>query len=125
VRDNEYFDEIKTGGRPKMVINKRGLKLVTDLSKIMCSNEEIATSLGVCVNMLTNVNNAKLFNQAKAAGQTDAKKSLRRKQFALAAKNANMAIFLGKNYLDQRDKQEIESTISGGVSLGFDDDLMG
>ena len=72
MRDNEYFDEIKTGGRPKMVINKRGLKLVTDLSKIMCSNEEIATSLGVCVNMLTNANNAKLFNQAKAAGQSDA-----------------------------------------------------
>jgi len=125
MKDNVFFDEIKTGGRPRLVINKRGQKLTTDLSKIMCSNEEIATALGVSINVLTNDNNAELFNAAKAAGQAEGKKSLRRRQFALAAKNANMAIFLGKNYLDQRDRQEIESTISGGVSLGFDDELMG
>ena len=34
MRDNEYFDEIKTGGRPKMVINKRGLGLVKQFSVI-------------------------------------------------------------------------------------------
>lgn len=33
--------------------------------------------------------------------------SLRRYQFELAKKNANMAIWLGKNYLDQRDVPEV------------------
>lgn len=34
--------------------------------------------------------------------------SLRRMQWQLAAKNASMAIFLGKNYLGQRDSIEYE-----------------
>ena len=33
--------------------------------------------------------------------------SLRRKQWNLAESNASMAIFLGKNYLNQRDQQSI------------------
>jgi hypothetical protein len=40
--------------------------------------------------------------------------SLRRKQFAMAEKNATMAIWLGKQYLGQRDKYESE--ISGHVT---------
>lgn len=36
--------------------------------------------------------------------------SLRRAQFKLAEKSAAMAIFLGKNYLGQTDKQEIVSS---------------
>lgn len=39
--------------------------------------------------------------------------SLRRYQFKLAEKSAAMAIFLGKNYLGQTDKQVIESTADG------------
>ena len=40
--------------------------------------------------------------------------SLRRIQFKLAEKSPAMAIFLGKNYLGQADKQEIEH--SGSIS---------
>ena len=38
--------------------------------------------------------------------------SLRRAQFRLAEKNATMAIFLGKNYLGQRDHVEIEDNLA-------------
>ena len=39
--------------------------------------------------------------------------SLRRAQFALAEKSAPMAIFLGKNYLGQTDRQEIVAASFG------------
>ena len=44
------------------------------------------------------------------------KASLRRAQFKLAEKNAAMAIFLGKNYLGQTDKDEAE-TINEPVKI--------
>jgi hypothetical protein len=47
---------------------------------------------------------AEIFRQKRGKGLI----SLRRKQFKLADKSAAMAIFLGKNYLGQRDSQEIE-----------------
>lgn len=122
---NPFFDEEETGGRPRMLLNERGAAVVKRMAEIMCTNEEIADVLGVGVDLITNDNNNAVFQAAKREGQVRGKMSLRRKQFALAEKNANMAIFLGKNYLDQKDKQEVESTLIGGLSFGFDDDLMG
>lgn len=122
---NPFFDTEETGGRPRMLLNERGAAVVKRMAEIMCTNEEIADVLGVGVDLITNDNNNSTFQGAKRAGQVMGKMSLRRKQFALAEKNANMAIFLGKNYLDQKDKQEIENKMAGGLSLGFDDELMG
>lgn len=122
---NPFFDEEETGGRPRMLLNERGAAVIKRMAEIMCTNEEIADVLGVGVDLITNDNNNAVFQAAKREGQVRGKMSLRRKQFALAEKNANMAIFLGKNYLDQKDKQEVESTLIGGLSFGFDDELMG
>lgn len=122
---NPFFDEEETGGRPRMLLNERGAAVIKRMAEIMCTNEEIADVLGVGVDLITNDNNNAVFQAAKREGQVKGKMSLRRKQFALAEKNANMAIFLGKNYLDQKDKQEVESTLAGGLSFGFDDELMG
>lgn len=108
-----------------MLLNERGTAVIKRMAEIMCTNEEIADVLGVGVDLITNDNNNAVFQAAKREGQVRGKMSLRRKQFALAEKNANMAIFLGKNYLDQKDKQEVESTLIGGLSFGFDDELMG
>ena len=47
--------------------------------------------------------------------------SLRRTQFKLAEKNPTMAIFLGKQYLGQRDNIEVEHNAQNGI-LG---DLIG
>lgn len=47
-----------------------------------------------------------VFRQKRGIGKI----SLRRHQFRLAEKNANMAIWLGKQYLDQRDQpDEVDS----------------
>lgn len=122
---NPFFDEEETGGRPRMLLNERGAAVIKRMAEIMCTNEEIADVLGVGVDLITNDNNNAVFQAAKREGQVKGKMSLRREQFTIAEKNANMAIFLGKNYLDQKDKQEVESTLAGGLSFGFDDELMG
>jgi hypothetical protein len=46
------------------------------------------------------------------------RQSLRRSQFKLAKKNAAMAIFLGKNYLDQRDNP-VEIQVAEDISSKF------
>lgn len=43
--------------------------------------------------------------------------SLRRMQWRLAEKNATMAIFLGKQYLGQRDNVDVNVTNTEGLSL--------
>lgn len=50
-----------------------------------------------------------VFKQKRGKGKC----SLRRYQFALAQKNANMAIWLGKQYLGQKD--QVETTIAEGT----------
>ena len=46
--------------------------------------------------------------------------SLRRAQWKLAEKSAAMAIFLGKNYLGQSDKQDVKVNGSLEVESGYD-----
>jgi len=50
--------------------------------------------------------------------------SLRRNQFKLSEKNAAMAIFLGKNYLGQADKQEIEHSGNIGNAEDLSDEQL-
>lgn len=55
--------------------------------------------------------------EALDRGREQGKVSLRRTQFRLAEKSAGMAIFLGKNYLDQSDKQEISADVKADVTV--------
>ncbi|TIQ06757.1 MAG: hypothetical protein E5X57_24210 [Mesorhizobium sp.] len=55
--------------------------------------------------------------EALEVGKEQGKVSLRRTQFRLAAKNAGMAIFLGKNILDQTDRQDITSSVTVDVTV--------
>ena len=89
-------------GRPKIKIDyATGEKL----AGIFCTQEEIAAIIGVSASTLQH---NKHFLQVFEKGQQTAKMSLRRKQFKLADTNAGMAIFLGKNYLGQRDNMEFD-----------------
>lgn len=47
---------------------------------------------------------SEVFRQKRGTGKI----SLRRAQFQLAKKNASMAIWLGKQYLDQKDESRLE-----------------
>lgn len=91
-------------GRPKKIIDKAAFE---KLCAIQCTQEEICGVLGVTDKTLNNwcrkeykATFSEVFREKKQVG----KMSLRRSQFKLAEKNATMAIWLGKQYLDQRDR---------------------
>ena len=89
--------------RPKFKID---YNLVEKLGNIMCTEKEIANLLGCDVRTLQRDSEfCRIYKKSLDTG----KMSLRRMQFKLAEKNAAMAIFLGKNYLGQRDNIEIDS----------------
>ena len=92
------------GGRPKKEID---YDMVMKLSSIMCTQEEIANVLGLSVKTLQRDEE---FSRIYKEGQSKGKISLRRSQFKIAERNSSMAIWLGKQYLGQRDTFEHDST---------------
>lgn len=76
---------------------------------IQCTEEEIAAVCDVSVDTLERWckrtykrNFAEVFQEKRAGG----KASLRRNQWKLSETNPTMAIWLGKQYLDQTDRRE-------------------
>jgi len=94
----------KKVGRPKFIID---YKVVEKLASIMCTIEEIASYLGCHRDTL---HQDKEFTDVYKKGLDNGRMSLRRTQYRLSEKNVAMAIFLGKNYLNQSDRQEITTT---------------
>lgn len=84
--------------RPKKEID---YALAEKLSAIMCSQEEIANILEVSVRTLQrDAEFCRVFKK----GQDKGKMGLKRKQFEVANKgNTAMLIWLGKNYLGQKE----------------------
>lgn len=90
--------------RPKKEIDYQA---VEKLANIQCTQEEIASFLELSVRTLQRDEE---FCRIYKKGQDNGKMSLRRMQFKLADKNPTMAIWLGKQYLKQKDNIEVEST---------------
>lgn len=91
------------GGRPKIEID---FVMVKNLCGIQCTGEEIASVLNVSYDTLQrrvsehfNESFADYYKKACSGG----KASLRRTQFKLAEKSPAMCIWLGKQYLGQRE----------------------
>lgn len=94
-------------GRPKFQIDYEAVK---KLASIMCTEKEIATFLGCDERTLQRDEQfCRIFKEGKETG----KMSLRRMQFKLAEKSYAMAIFLGKQYLGQKDVVETQVTNNG------------
>lgn len=98
------------GGRPRIEIDQ---KTFESLCGIQCTLNEIAGVIGCSEDTVErwckrtyDMSFADTFKRHSAKG----KMSLRRTQFRLAEKSAAMAIFLGKNYLGQKDSFEYEDT---------------
>ena len=95
-------------GRPKEKID---LDLVSSLCEIQCTGEEIASVLKVNYSTLKrriqeeyDINFAQFYKKHSQVG----KSSLRRMQWASASKgNVTMQIWLGKQYLGQRESVEV------------------
>ena len=98
-------------GRPKIEID---FEMVNKLCKIQCTGEEIASMLGISYDTLAlriktefKMSFTEYYKKESAGG----KASLRRLQWK-AAENGNptMLVWLGKQYLKQKDKHELEHT---------------
>lgn len=89
--------------RPKKEID---YETVEKLASIQCTQEEIANFLGLSVRTLQRDEE---FGHIYKRAQDNGRMSLRRIQFKLAEKNTSMAIFLGKQYLGQRDVIETDN----------------
>ena len=92
--------------RPRKEIDQKQFE---NLCGLQCTLEEICGWFGVCSDTLEawckrtyKQNFSEIFKQKRGTGKI----SRRRAQFRLAEKNANMAIWLGKQYLGQKDVVE-------------------
>lgn len=108
----------KTGRPPALTVDATTLKTIEGLGKIQATTRECAAVLGVSHKTFIAFMNANpAVGEVLEKGKEEGKTSLRRTQFRLAQKNAAMAIFLGKNYLDQTDRQDINASVQADVTV--------
>ena len=107
----EKKTEGKRMGRPPIEIDQEQFE---KLCEIQCTLEEIANVLKCSMDTVERwckrtyeMSFAEAFKKYSATG----KMSLRRNQFKLAETNATMAIWLGKQYLGQKDVQVLDATL--------------
>lgn len=94
--------------RPRKPIDQKQFE---KLCALQCTEEEIASVLDVCTDTLEawcKRTYKKRFSEVFREKRNVGKVSLRRNQMKLSETNPTMAIWLGKQYLGQRDKQEEE-----------------
>ena len=93
------------------------------LCGLQCTQEEIADFFSCSVDTIERAvkrdkgkSFAEYFLQKRGLGKV----ALRRNQFRMAETSATMAIWLGKQYLDQKDDRSIE--LNGGLTISVADD---
>lgn len=115
------MEEKNKGGRPE---KRPDWKEIEKLCALQCTVEEIAGFIDICADTLDKyskidfgISFSEYLRQKKQVGKI----SLRRRQWKLSEKNTAMAIFLGKNMLGQKDKQEVEHNTTINISIDEDD----
>nr|DAI34058.1 MAG TPA: putative terminase small subunit [Caudoviricetes sp.] len=103
--------------RPRKEIDQKQFE---NLCGLQCTLEEICCWFDVCSDTLEawckrtyKRSFSEVFAQKRGAGKI----SLRRKQWQLAEKSASMAIWLGKQYLNQRDNVDVTVSDAKGIAL--------
>ena len=92
--------------KQSLIADAKTLGLVEGLAKIQCTQGEAAGVLGVARRTFTNFPSRHPEARDRwDTGIESGKASLRRNQFKLSETNAAMAIWLGKQYLGQREPQ--------------------
>ncbi|WP_378619579.1 hypothetical protein [Nitratireductor sp. GCM10026969] len=109
----------KKGGRPPALQpDKRTLATIRGLGRIQATTRECAAVLGVShptflAFIQRHPEAADILEQGKELG----KRSLRRQQFKAAeGGHPTMLVWLGKQYLDQTDKQEVNASVKADVT---------
>jgi hypothetical protein len=115
--------EKNKGGRPKADID---LETLNKLIAIQCTGEEIASYFNINYDTLNRIvqdqydlSFSDYFKQNRGKGKV----SLRRAQYQTAIDgNITMQIWLGKNWLNQTDKQELTHTGENIIKVKITDD---
>jgi hypothetical protein len=111
--EQELSKPVRYGPRPKLEPDEPTLRLIGELARLFATQREIAGVLGVGQSTFHNfMSNHEEAREVYENGLQHAKISLRRKQLALADKNAPAGIFLGKNYLGQKDEHHTTTTVN-------------
>ena len=104
-------------GRPRKEIKQKEFE---NLCGIQCTKLEICAFFDVTDKTLESwckrtyhAGFSEVFSQKRGMGKI----SLRRKQWQLAEKSASMAIWLGKQYLNQRDNVDVTVSDAKGIAL--------
>ena len=121
----------KPTGRPKAEIDQKQFE---NLCGLQCTEEEILGWFGITdktLNVWCKDTYGETFSEVYKSRSAPGRMSLRRAQFRLAEKNAAMAIWLGKQYLGQREpeppKAQVDldlfrAALSGAPKLDGGDD---
>lgn len=106
-------------GRPKLEFDYEQVKA---LAGMQCTYAEIAAVLKTSEDTITRrIKDDPIFAEALKGGKENGKASIRRMQYTTAkAGHAAMQIWLGKQYLNQSDKNDLD--LSGGFSLTIGND---
>jgi hypothetical protein len=107
------MSDTKKVTRPKEFIPD--MEQVEKLCRLNCTDAELAAYFGFCRKTIERERRDNPeFDAAIERGKSYGKLSLRRKQVALAEEgNATMLIWLGKQYMGQRDKNELTGADGG------------
>lgn len=110
----------RPSGRPKIEI---GQKQFESLCELQCTKNEIAGFFHCSEDTIENWCHStygECFSAVFKNHSQSGKISLRRYQYKLAEKNASMAIWLGKQWLDQTDAQKVDLNLP--MQLNVEDD---
>jgi hypothetical protein len=120
----EHPIQTKKGRKWAIADVEAAKRVLGGLGALMATWAECATALGISEATLSRI--FKRWPDAKEAyedGKNGGKISLRRTQFKLADRNATMAIFLGMNYLEQKDMRNFNH--SGDVKHSHEHTVIG
>lgn len=116
----------KKMGRPKgatkLQHSEELVRQIRGLGQIQCTYKEAAAVLGVSEPTFSTFLKAHTdCFEAFEYGRQEGCVSLRRTQLKMAESNASMAIWCGKQYLNQSDKSESKSESKVDATIGADD----
>lgn len=108
---------MKKRGRPRIEIDK---KTFEGLCTIQCTLEEIAGFFKCSEDTIENWCKREydtIFSDIYKTLSSGGKISLRRSQFKMAKSNPTMAIWLGKQYLGQKEQTDVQMSIKDDESI--------
>ncbi len=108
-----------SSGYSSLFFTQEGCDYITKLAGFGATIEEICDDIGVSVPTAQNKNNKEMFMKAYQKGKSEFFRNIRINQSTIMRRgSASMAMFLGKNYLGQRDNPKDEVVLDANSPLG-------